>query len=155
MRFQTRRDGARYAELIGDAVEGVCEENVIDRLRHNRIDRHGVRQDEIAVGCPRLYNPHPSSIQRDRFDIDRVDAICDGREGRREQPVSATEVNRDHARSDAHFDENIFGMRPQHPPPVGIGHRCCREKADDHPILTRAWDWYALTAKILFNHSGD
>jgi hypothetical protein len=55
------RDGSRQARLIRDAVEGVCEENVIDPLRHDRIESHGIRQGKMAVGrtsrsnkCPRL-----------------------------------------------------------------------------------------------------
>lgn len=48
--LEARRDGACQAELIRDAVEGIGEENVIDRLLHDRIDIHGVRHDKLAVG---------------------------------------------------------------------------------------------------------
>jgi hypothetical protein len=52
--FEDQRDGARQADLIRDPVKGIGEENVIDRLGYNRVDRHGVRHNEITVGRPPL-----------------------------------------------------------------------------------------------------
>ena len=40
---------------------------------------------------------------------------------------------------DAHFRENLSGIKPQRLPPGGIGHRCCREKAD-HSVRTHSRD---------------
>src|SRR6516225_5196357 len=82
-----------------------------------------------------LCDERPRAIEHYRVDVDRVDALCDTSERDCKQPVAATEINRDPARLDAHFRENLRGIRPQRLPPVCIGHRACREKADDHPVL--------------------
>ena len=49
-RFEDCDDGSRQAQLIRDAVEGICEENIIDRLRHDHIESRGVRHDQMAIG---------------------------------------------------------------------------------------------------------
>jgi hypothetical protein len=77
----------------------------------------------------------PRAIQHGRVDVDGVDAIHDAGERGREQPISATQINHDHVGPHAHFDKNRHGIRPQHLPPIGIRHCCCREKADYHAIL--------------------
>jgi hypothetical protein len=134
-RFEDCRNASRQAQLVRDAVEGVCEKDVIDRLRHDRIESHGVRQDKTAVGRTSRSNKRPRAIQHGRVDVDGVDAIHDAGERGREQPISATQINHDHAGPHAHFDKNRHGIRPQRLPPIGIRHCCCREKADYHAIL--------------------
>jgi hypothetical protein len=78
--FEDCRDGSPQAQLIQDAVEGVCEENVIDRLRHDRSESHGVRQDKMAVGRSGRSNERLRAIQHGRVDVDGVDDIRDGGE---------------------------------------------------------------------------
>ena len=75
LRFEPCCDGARQAELIRDAVEGVGKEHIIDRLRHDRIEHHGVGHDELAVGHARRSNAYPRLIQHGRVDVDGVDVI--------------------------------------------------------------------------------
>jgi hypothetical protein len=136
--FEDCRDGSRQAQLIKDAVEGVCEENVIDRLRHDRIESHGVRQDKMAVGRS---DERPRAIQHGRVDVDGVDDIRDGGERGREQPISAAQINHDHTGLHAHFDENLRGIRPQRLPPLGTRHRCRREEAGASTISWQATMW--------------
>jgi hypothetical protein len=64
---------------------------------------------------------------------------------------SPTEVNYDHSALHAHFGENLRRIRPQHLPPVGIGHRGCREKAVRHAAAARMMGF----AFDSFNHSGE
>jgi hypothetical protein len=149
------RNGARQPALIRDPVKGVGEENVIDRLRHDPIDPHGVRHGETAVGRPRRRNPRPRAVEQVRVDVDGLDAPRYTGEGNREQPVAATEIDCGGTRRHAHLDENLYGVRPQRLPPVGIGHCCCRKKTDDHAVLTRALGRYAVAASSSINHSHD
>jgi hypothetical protein len=57
--FERCRDTSRQAELIGDAMQSVGEENVIDRLRHERIDGHGIRPDKLAIVGAGLCDARP------------------------------------------------------------------------------------------------
>jgi hypothetical protein len=137
-RFEDCRDGARQSRLIRNTVEGVGEENVIDRLWHDCIQSHRVGHDKMAIGQPSRSNERTRAIQQVRVDLDSMDAIHNTGERGREQPVSATQINRNRPGLHAHFDKNIPGIGPQRLPPIGIGHRCCRKKTDDLPILTCA-----------------
>ena len=61
-RLEDCNDGSRQAQLIRDAVEGICEENIIDRLRHGRIESHSVRHDQMAIGRTSCSNKRPRAI---------------------------------------------------------------------------------------------
>jgi hypothetical protein len=99
----------------------------------------------MAIGRTSCSNKRPRAIQHSRVDVDGVDAIHDAGERRREQPISATQINHDHAGLHAHFDKNRHGIRPQRLPPIGIRHCCCREKADNHAVL-KGFYFYRPTA---------
>ena len=117
--FEYRRDGARQAELIGDAVEGVCKKNVIDRLRHDRIDSHRVRHDKLAVVGTRRSNLFPRLIQHDRVDVDGVDTICDAASGAVNRPSPQQRSTATMPGSHAHFARTF----------AGSGHNACHQSA--------------------------
>jgi hypothetical protein len=87
--FEDCRDGSRHAQLIRDAMKGVCEENVIDRLRHDRIESHGIHWEKMAVGRPGNSYEHPRAIQYSGIDVESVDGIRDAGEWGCEQPRGA------------------------------------------------------------------
>jgi hypothetical protein len=105
--FENRRDGARQADLIRDHMKGIGEENVIDRLGYDGIDRHGVRPNEITLVAPRCRNSRPRVFHHDGVDVDGVDAAQDAGEGGCEQPVAAAQIHRNHAGPHTHFEENL------------------------------------------------
>ena len=96
-----------------DFIAAVTDRAASYGLRHDRIESHSVRHDKMAIGRTSCSNKRPRAIQHSRVDVDGVDAIHDAGERRREQPISATQINHDHAVPHAHFDNNRHGIRPQ------------------------------------------
>ncbi len=142
LRIELRYDGSRQAQLVWNAVESIGEENVVDRFGHDLIERHGIGHDEFTTRDARGSSPYSRPVQHDRVDVDGIDATRGSGERGREQSVAATEVNDDHARPQNHFGENFRGIRPQHLPPVGIGHRGCRKKAVRHAAAARMDEFF-------------
>jgi hypothetical protein len=83
---QDRRDGAGQAELVGNTVEGICEEQIIDRFRHDRLDVHRLRHDELAIA--RLSDECPRPVEQVRVEIDRIDALVIPQSGVVNRPSS-------------------------------------------------------------------
>ena len=103
LRLELCRDDARQPQLVGNAVESVCKEHIIDRLRHDRIELHRVGHYKLAVSHARLSKTYPCLIQHGRVDVDGEDVICYSGQRSREQSVAATEVNYDYSALHAHF----------------------------------------------------
>ncbi len=93
---------ARQPELIRNPMESVGEEDVIGRLRYDLIDRHGVCQGENRGWSPPPSRPAPAPAPACQGRCRSRRRVQCGRAGR-EQPVAITQIDRHHARLDAHF----------------------------------------------------